>query len=161
MHCDDMHCEIVEKTPAVPSVFIDHGEVRINGDLVPRDVWRMVRPRAGRPNETAITLHLQLRKRANKPAGGKNTVALVATIAVLLAAAAVSGGLLAPLAASAGFAAPGAGSLSAAVVVGSDGLGRNYVQQNVQHRETSVCPTAWYSYNNPAGWRPFTALTTN
>jgi hypothetical protein len=83
MHCDDMHCEIVEKTPGVPSVFMDHGEVRINGDLVPRDVWRMVRPRAGRPNETVITLHLQLRKRANKPAGGKNTVALVVTITVL------------------------------------------------------------------------------
>jgi hypothetical protein len=46
-------------------------------------------------------------------------------------------------------------------VVGSDGLGRNYVQPNVQHRETSVCPTAWHSYNNLAGWRPLTALTTN
>ena len=73
----------------------DAGEVRINGDVICRGAWHVVRPhlKAGVP--IGITLHMPMRGGGGGgKGGGKNTIAMVAMVAVLLAAAAVSGGAL-------------------------------------------------------------------
>lgn len=72
--------EIVEDAADLPRGFQEIGEVRINGEVVPRDAWRAVRPRAVR--DVCITLHMPLRDSGSGRSGGKNTAALVATIAV-------------------------------------------------------------------------------
>lgn len=84
--------EIVEKLPDLPRGFCSlGGQVRVNGDLVPREAWQRVRPSARGVKGVSITLHVPLRGPGGG-GGGKQTAALVATIAVLLVAAAVSGG---------------------------------------------------------------------
>lgn len=92
---------ILDRLPDLPRGFLDLGNVRINGECVPRSHWALVRPRTGAPREVAITLHMPIGKSSGGSSGGsgsgKNTVALVATIAVLLVAAAVSGGALGAL----------------------------------------------------------------
>ncbi len=57
----------------------------INGEVVPRHMWHAVRPKVGK-RDVVVTLHLA-------PANGK-TLALVASVAVLVAAIAVSAGAL-------------------------------------------------------------------
>lgn len=118
--------EIVEKTPGLPRGFAELGEVRINGDTVPRHNWRMVRPRAGALCEVCVTLHMPIRGGGGSAAGGgsrKNTVALVATIAVLLVAAAVTGGAAAGLGGLIGAGLLASGSVSAAVAGAGVGIG--------------------------------------
>ena len=78
-------------------MFEDAGEVRINGDVICRGAWHVVRPhlKAGVP--VGITLHMPMRDGGGgggKGGGGKNTLAMVAMVAVLLAATAVSAGAL-------------------------------------------------------------------
>lgn len=87
--------EIVATTPDLPDYFEIDGEVRINGELVPRGCWHLVRPKLDRRRDVAITLHMPLRFGGGSAGGGqKNTLALIATIAVFLVAAIVSGGAL-------------------------------------------------------------------
>jgi len=90
--------EIVEDTPDLSRHFAVHGEVRLDGHIIPRKLWHCVRPRyrTGHP-PPVVSLHIPL----HNPGGGggsggaqSNPIAMVATIAVLLAAAAVSGGAL-------------------------------------------------------------------
>jgi hypothetical protein len=85
--------EIVRPMRDLPRGFSEIGEARLNGDLIPRELWARVRPKHG----TSLTLHSPLRGGgAGSGGSGKQTAAMVATIAVLLAAAAVSGGALGP-----------------------------------------------------------------
>lgn len=78
--------QIIDPLRHLPSGFIEGaGEIRLNGDMIPRDMWARVKPKSG----TSLTIHSPLR---DPGGGGKQTAALVATIAVLLVAAAVSGG---------------------------------------------------------------------
>jgi hypothetical protein len=111
--------QITKGRTGLPRGFAECGEIRINGDLVPRAIWSRVRPKPG----SAVTAHVPMRGGGAQggTGGGKNTVAMVATIAVLLAAAAaVSGGTLGPLAnglASGGFII-GAPIFGAAIGVG-------------------------------------------
>jgi hypothetical protein len=89
--------EILANAASLPAHFRTTGEVRVNGDLVPRDMWDRVRPRGNAGTEIAITLHMPIRSGGGQDGsgtGGKNTLAMVATIAVLLIATAVSGGAL-------------------------------------------------------------------
>jgi hypothetical protein len=96
--------EIVESIPNLPMQFAEKGEVCVNGQQVPRHLWRFVRPRTDR-REVVVTLHLA--------PGNHKTLALVASVAVLVAAVAISDGALAPLAS---FFAPGAGWFAAGSV---------------------------------------------
>lgn len=113
--------EIVAVTKDLPARFCQDGEVRVNGELVPRGCWHLVRPRLSARGPVGITLHFPLRDGGG---GGnnstKNTLALVATIAVFLTAAAVSGGLLGPAGLAlfgASFAAGGIGATVAAAAI--------------------------------------------
>ncbi len=115
--------EIVAETPHLPARFIHDGEVRINGDLVPRERWHLVRPKLATDREVAITLHIRLRGGGGQGGGQKNIIALVATIAVLLVAAAVTGGLLGPVAAAIGLPfSLAAGTIGASVAGAAVGL---------------------------------------
>ena len=120
---------ILENVPNLPPIFKEIGEVRLNGELIPREWWKRVRPRCTK--DSAITLHMPIRGGANQVGrtagsggrtGSKNPLASVATIGVLLTAAAVSGGALAPLLAPLGIAA-GSGSIAAGVAAGSISVG--------------------------------------
>lgn len=79
--------EILATTPDVPVWFADACEARVNGELVPRALWHMVRPRLDPVVPIAVTFSVPLQ-------GG--SLRTIASIAVLLAAAAVSGGTLLP-----------------------------------------------------------------
>lgn len=96
--------EMVRTIPDLPDDFAERGVVCINGDPVPRALWAHVRPKPTSDYvPVAVTLHCPLGKNSGQ------TLALVASIAVLIAATAISGGLLAPVLGSA-FAAGGIGA---------------------------------------------------
>jgi hypothetical protein len=90
--------EIIANAPKLPAGFDEYCRAHINGDLIPRDVWHVVRPRAHQTMDIAITFTVPLQGGGGGSAGGahKNPLATIASIAVLLVAAAVSGGALAP-----------------------------------------------------------------
>ena len=115
--------EIVMTTPELPARFVRDGEVRINGELVPRSCWHLVRPKLAPGRGVGVTLHLPLRGGGGGQ-GNKNILALVATIAVLLVAAAVSGGALALIPGLAGLLpfSVAAGSIGASVLGAAVGL---------------------------------------
>jgi hypothetical protein len=93
--------QIVDSIPEseLPRGFAELGEVRINGDVQPREIWHIARPRHRPGFDTVVTLHVPLTGGGGggSSGGGKNTGALVASIAVLLVAAVVSGGALGAL----------------------------------------------------------------
>jgi hypothetical protein len=88
--------DAIKAVPDLPDVFHRVGEVRLNGELVPREWWPRVRPRG--TGGSCITLHMPLMEGGGQSGGSgaqkKNPLATVAMIGVLLAAAAVSGGAL-------------------------------------------------------------------
>jgi hypothetical protein len=114
---------ILESVPDLPEDLRVVGEVRLDGELLPHDRLDRVRPRMHRGR--CITLHMPLEHGGGGGSGQarKNPLATVATIAVLLAAAAVSGGVLGP----AGVGLLGASfagvSLGAAVLGAATGCG--------------------------------------
>lgn len=97
------------------------GQVRINGDVISRALWHLVRPRPSRPGfETVVEILVPLQGSGGAGGGAhKNPIALVASIAVLLVGAAISGGALA------GVLGPvfAAGTIGATVAGAATGLG--------------------------------------
>jgi hypothetical protein len=94
--CDRMPTirEIIADAPELPVGFDEYCRAHINGDLIPRDVWHVVRPRPHPTMDIAITFTVPLQGGGGGgSAGGAHKIA---SIAVLLVAAAVSGGALAP-----------------------------------------------------------------
>jgi|SRR5580704_10480244 hypothetical protein len=119
--------EIVADIPEgeLPIGFAELGVVRISGDVIPRGLWHLVRPRYRPDYDTIVTLHVALGASGNSVTGGsgKDTARLVATVAVLLVALAVSAGALGPagLGLSASLAAGSAGAILAAGGIGAGG----------------------------------------
>jgi hypothetical protein len=113
--------EIVASIPAdeLPRGFAELGEVHINGEVISRGVWHLVRPRHRPGFDTVVSLHVPLTGGggggSSGGSGGKSNLALVASISVLLIAAAVSGGALAGLNLFLGAGALSAGSAGAAI----------------------------------------------
>lgn len=90
--------ELVAATPGLPPGFERYGEVRISGNLVPRDLWCWVRPKpsaSGLP--TYVTLHMAPRGGGGSGGGdsGKAIIGIVAALALTLATAGIAGGFLA------------------------------------------------------------------
>ena len=110
--------EIVSAAPNVPDWFWISGTVRINGHVIPRELWTRVRPKCSviqRP--IVVTIH-----GAVLSGGGgstKNIVTTVAAIALIAGATLVSGGVLGPAAAG----GIGTGLLGPAFAAG--GIGAN------------------------------------
>jgi hypothetical protein len=88
--------QIIASAPELPAGFNEICQARINGELIPRNLWHVVRPRAHSKMDLALTFTLPLQGASSGSAGGsrKNPIAMIATIAVLLVATAVSGGTL-------------------------------------------------------------------
>lgn len=74
----------------VPPYFETHGVVCINAEPVPRSMWAHVRPRPSRA-EVIVTLHVPLR---GSNAG--SVLKIIAAVAIIAIAAAISGGALGP-----------------------------------------------------------------
>lgn len=105
--------DIVACVPNLPVGFLLHGHVRVNGDLVPGEMWTRVRPKA---RETvAVTLHMPL----YGGGGDSGKIATIAAIAILVVAVAITAGALAPVLG----AAFEAGALGAQLAAGAVSLG--------------------------------------
>ena len=88
--------EMIGRMSQLPARFEITGEVRINGHAVPRALWGMVKPKATREAmPVVLTFHAPIRGGGGED-GGKSGVALIASIALVVAASAVSGGVLGP-----------------------------------------------------------------
>lgn len=89
--------ELVAATPGLPDGFAEHGEVRINGALVPREQWCWTRPRPGTAaHPVCVTLHMAPRGgQQGGDSGGKAIVGIVAALALTIATAGIAGGALA------------------------------------------------------------------
>lgn len=119
--------EILDAQQDVPQSFREQCAVRVIDELVPREMWRYVRPkpcciRDGKVIDVVVTFYLPLGNPGGGSSGGgakKNPVATVATIAVLLAATVVSAGALGPV--TGGFLA--AGTVGASVLGAGVGIG--------------------------------------
>lgn len=128
--------EIVATTPDLPRNFEATGEVwitqscvgaqSIKDEKVPRELWHLVRPLYRPGGDLVVSLRTPMGHGGGGSGGAagssggsrKNPIAMIATVAVLLVAAAVSGGALGGL--IPGFFA--AGSVSAAVAGATVGL---------------------------------------
>jgi hypothetical protein len=115
--------ELVSTLRNLPLGFMEAGEVELNGNVVSRKYWKQIRPKAGGLGETCLTLHMPIGDGGGAGSAKKNTVALVATIAVLLATAAVSGGALGPAGLAIAGSALAGGSASAAIAASAIGTG--------------------------------------
>ncbi|MCF2522352.1 hypothetical protein [Bradyrhizobium sp. G127] len=115
--------EIVASIGDLPRGFVACGEVRINGEIVPRAFWHLARPRYRPGFETVVWLGIPLRGGSSSGPGGqtKNPLATIASIAVLLVAAAVTGGAAAGLGGI--FGGLTAGSIGASVAGAAIGIG--------------------------------------
>lgn len=109
--------EMISHIPECPADFWRHGVVTIdrqdgNGsEVVPREMWPYVRPRAGGPIAIHVNLYLP-------PQGSdvRSIIGLVASIAIIVAASLVTAGFAAPIATALGFGGfLTAGSISAVV----------------------------------------------
>jgi len=101
--------DILEACEA-PAWFWQVGVVRLDGHPIPREMWQRVRVKPDRDSVLELCVVPQ----------GKNTLALLATVATIALAASVSGGLLGGLLGSS-FAAGGLGASAAAAGIGLAG----------------------------------------
>lgn len=109
--------EIVRTMGMLPKDFSDRGRVLVNGEIIPREMWGRVRPKADRPGRpVTITMHMPLQDGGRDGSGGaKQIFAIVALLALTVLTAGINAGWLA----AGGFFA--AGSTSAAVLAGTIG----------------------------------------
>jgi len=124
--------EILGAQSDLPPGFRERCVARVNGELVPRAMWPHVRPkpccvRGGKPIDVVVIFSLPLGNGGGGGSSGgssggarKNPLTSVATIAVLLAATAVTAGAAAPLL-GASFAASTVGAAIAGTAIGIGG----------------------------------------
>ena len=105
--------EIAASVLSIPADFFDSGAIAVNGEIVSREHWLHVRPKAN----TVVTIHAPIR--GGQGGGGKQVFALVAAIALSVATAGIAGGALAPVLGGS-FAA---GTLGASLLAGAVGIG--------------------------------------
>lgn len=137
VHCRPVHAgaraptvaEILDGIPDLPKLFRLRGAVTIgfaddaeSFRVVPRKDWHRVRPRAVPGRETMVSIHGPMHG-----GGGGNGLKLGLSIAVLLAAALVTGGAAGALGITAGFGTTGtlftAGSVSASILGATIAIG--------------------------------------
>ena len=111
--------EIVAKVPHIHTRrFLQEGVFCINGEPVPRGMWHLVRPKAR--EDLCVTLHMPIHGGGG---AGKDALRLVATIALLIVATAISGGALGPQGLGVLGSSFAAGTIGAQVLAGAITLG--------------------------------------
>jgi len=117
--------DIVASCPVLPPNFHKDGYVCINNEIVPREMWALVRPKATRAElPIAVTMHLALQNpRGGGGGGGKQTFQLVAALALIVVTTAITAGAFGPegLALAGSYLA--AGSTSAQLLAGAVAIG--------------------------------------
>lgn len=106
--------EIARKVDGLPFDFFDAGTILVNGEVVPREYWDRVRPKA----DTVVTLHAPI-SGGGGGGGGKQVFALVAAIALTVVTGGIAAGSLAPFLGTS-FAA---GTLGASLLAGAISIG--------------------------------------
>jgi hypothetical protein len=111
--------EIVARVPNLDTrLFLADGTFCVNGEVVPRDMWHRVRPKANR--DLCVTLHMPIRGGGGGGGGGKDVIRVVAAIALVVVATAITGGAAAGLFGAGTFAA---GSIGAQILAGAITVG--------------------------------------
>lgn len=85
--------ELVATTRGLPKSFARYGEVQISGNVIPREIWHVVRPRPSLDPErpTYVTFHLRPRGGGGEEGGGaKSIIGVVAALALVVATAGVA-----------------------------------------------------------------------
>lgn len=83
--------ELVRQADYLPVDFNQHGFVTIEGEVVPRHLWPICKPKVG----TVVGFHAPIR--GGGGGGGKQIIGLIAAIALTVVSAGIAGGALAPL----------------------------------------------------------------
>ena len=115
--------EIVQTVPDLPKGFINRGGVVcINGEIVPRNLWSLVRPK---PTNEALPISVTLHWPLQNPGGGgggssttKSIIGIVAAIALVVVTQGIAAGAF-PFLVGAGFAA---GTLPTLALAGAVGI---------------------------------------
>lgn len=108
--------EIIGSVPDIDTRrFLQVGTLCVNGEAVPREMWPYVRPKSRA--DIIVTLHMPIH--GGQGRGGKDIVRILAAIALVVVATAVTAGAAAPLL-GANFAA---GTLGAQILAGAITLG--------------------------------------
>lgn len=93
--------QMIAQIPEIPPHFQTDGYVMAGDQKVPRELWKIARPREG----VQLSLAIKLSGGGGGSRGSKNVIALVAVIAIAAIALAVSAGALGPI--TGGFLAAG------------------------------------------------------
>lgn len=83
--------DILREFPELPPEIWTHGVIRVGGVEVPREYWSRVKPKPG----SRHLVHIGVRVGGGGE-GGKNIFATIASIALIVAVTAISGGVLGP-----------------------------------------------------------------
>jgi len=116
--------EIVEDLQdRLPSQFVERGQIRINGEFVPRALWRSVRPKASSAERPiAVTFHI-VHENSGGGGGAKQIIGLVAALALTVVTGGIaSGAILGTFTGMAGTSLFGSATVGAAVLAGAVGL---------------------------------------
>ncbi len=109
--------EIIATVPDIDTRrFLESGIFCINGEVVPREMWACVKPKARK--DIIVTMHMPILGGGGE-GGSKDIIRLVASIAILVVATAVSGGAAAGLLGS----AFSAGTIGATILAGAISIG--------------------------------------
>lgn len=109
--------EIVAQVPDLDTrAFLEMGTFCVNGEVVPREMWHLVRPKSR--NDVIVTMHMPIR--GGGGGGGKDVLRIVAAIALVVVASAITGGAAAGLFGTGTLAA---GSLGAQILAGAITVG--------------------------------------
>ncbi|BCW88057.1 hypothetical protein sos41_11950 [Alphaproteobacteria bacterium SO-S41] len=96
-----------------------HLEITVNGQVIPRALWRLVRPKAG------MVVLVRIRAGNSGGSGKKNPLRTILTLLVVVAVAAISGGILGPEGAMLAGSYFAAGSTSALIAAGVASIALN------------------------------------
>lgn len=141
--------ELVAGIPDLPAGFMERGDVRVSGHLVPRHLWPFVRPKPSTSGlSTYVTLHLAPRGSGEGQDGSKNIIGLVAALALTIATAGIAAGALAGLGGV--FAGLTAGSLGAQILAGTVGLAGSLALAALTAPPTSTSTPRKISETSPA-----------
>lgn len=119
----DTILQIVDSVPNLPAEFKALGAVSVNGQVVPRELWGLVRPKPTRPDRpVAVVLHPTLHGGGGK-GSGKTIVSLVAALALVVVTAGIgSGAILGGLSTSIGTSLGLSAAAGAQFLAGAVGL---------------------------------------